>query len=90
MARFNRRLRAPNAVKRAAADRFALAILPIIGEIRAAGVTSLNGIARELRRRNVARPRAGRWTASTVHSVLLRMIAPEIRAEARRCFPEEP
>jgi hypothetical protein len=90
LARFNRRLRAANAVKRAAADRFALAILPIIGEISAAGITSLNGIARELRRRNVPRLRAGRWTASTVRSVLFRTIAPEIRAEASRCLPDEP
>jgi hypothetical protein len=89
MAHLHRRLRAANAVKRAAADRFALTILPIIDDIRGTGITSLNGIARELRRRNVARPRAGRWTASTVRTVLFRTIAPEIRAEAGRRLPDE-
>jgi hypothetical protein len=84
MARLRRRLCATNAVKRATAGRFALAILPIIADIRATGITSLNGIARELRRRDVVRPRVGRWSASTVRAVLFRTIAPEIRAEACR------
>ncbi len=72
MARFNRRLRAAHAVNRAAADRFAALVLPIITEIRATGVTSLNGIARELRRRNIPTRRGGRWAAGTVRHLLYR------------------
>ena len=47
MARFNRRLRAAHAVNRAAADRFAALVLPIITEIPSCrGPTPDSGLAR--------------------------------------------
>ena len=55
-----------------AAYRFAADVLPIIGDIRAGGVTSLNGVAEELNRRGVGTPRAGRGKAMTVKRVVER------------------
>ena len=52
------------------ANRFAADVLPIIGDIRAGGVTSLNGVAWELNRRGVGTPRCGRWKAMTVRRVV--------------------
>ncbi len=51
------------------ADRFAADVLPVIEDIRAGGVTSLNGVAEELNRRGVGTPRGGRWRAMTVRRV---------------------
>ena len=55
-----------------AADQHATSVLPIIKEIRAAGVTSLNGIAQALQARGVRTARGGRWHAQTVRNVMLR------------------
>ena len=76
MARFNRRLRAARAVNRAKADGFAVAVLPIAAEIVESGITSFNGIARELRRRGVPTARGGRWTASRVRALVYRKLSP--------------
>ncbi len=54
------------------ADRFAADVLPVIEDIRAGGVTSLNGVAGELNRRGVGTPRGGRWAAMTVRRVVER------------------
>ncbi len=54
------------------ADRFAADVMPIIDDIRAGGVTSLNGVAEELNRRGVGTPRGGRWKAMTVRRVVER------------------
>ena len=54
------------------ADRFAADVLPIIEDIWAGGVTSLNGVAEELNRRGVGTPRGGRWKAMTVRRVVER------------------
>ena len=54
------------------AYRFAADVLPIIGDIRAGGITSLNGVAEELNRRGVGTPRGGRWAAMTVRRVVER------------------
>jgi len=51
---------------------FAADVLPIIEDIRAGGVTSLNGVAEELNRRGVGTPRGGRWAAMTVRRVVER------------------
>lgn len=55
-----------------AADRHAASVLPNIKEIRAAGITSLEGIAQELQARGVRTARGGRWHAQTVRNVMLR------------------
>ncbi len=54
------------------ADRFAADVLPVIEDIRAGGITSLNGVAEELNRRGVSTPRGGRWAAMTVRRVVER------------------
>ena len=55
-----------------AADRHAASVAPVIAEIRAAGITSLEGIAQALQARGVPTARGGRWRAQTVRNVLLR------------------
>ena len=59
------------AVNKAAADRFARNVAPIIAEIKASGAaTSLRGIARALDARGIAGARGGRWTNGAVRGVL--------------------
>lgn len=57
---------------KANADRFAANVFPIINEIRAAGITTLRGIAQALDARGVPTSRGGKWYAATVRSVLIR------------------
>ena len=57
---------------RAEADRFAANVLPVIEAIRAAGVTTLQGIADALNARGIATARGGKWHASTVRNALRR------------------
>jgi DNA invertase Pin-like site-specific DNA recombinase len=57
---------------RAGADRHAVDILPIIEDIRAAGITSLEGIAAELNVRGILTARGGRWYGTTVRNLLAR------------------
>ncbi len=54
------------------ANRFATNTLPIIQEIRAAGICTLNGIACALNARGVRTPRGGEWKPMTVKRVLER------------------
>jgi DNA invertase Pin-like site-specific DNA recombinase len=60
------------AVKRERADRFAANVLPIVHQIRAAGIDTLDGIADALSARGVRTRRGGSWHASTVRNLLLR------------------
>jgi len=60
---------------KASADRHARDILPIIDDIRAIGVHTLQGIADELNARGIVTAREGRWYAATVRSVLNRCSA---------------
>ena len=55
-----------------AADQHAASVAPIIEEIRAAGISSLEGIAQALQARGVRTARGGRWHAQTVRNVMLR------------------
>jgi DNA invertase Pin-like site-specific DNA recombinase len=57
---------------RTTADRHAQDVLPIIEAIRGQGVTSLNGIAAELNRRDILTARGGKWHATTVWNLLAR------------------
>jgi DNA invertase Pin-like site-specific DNA recombinase len=63
------------ASRRAAADRFARNVVPIIRDIQSAGISSQRGIARALTARGIATARGGEWTAVQVGSVLARSIA---------------
>ena len=47
-------------------DGFAANVLPLIGTIRAAGVTGLRGIAAGLNTRGIPTARGGRWQVSNV------------------------
>jgi DNA invertase Pin-like site-specific DNA recombinase len=57
---------------RARAKRFAGNVLPIVREIKAAGVVSLDGIAAALNARGIRTVRGARWYASTVRNLLAR------------------
>jgi DNA invertase Pin-like site-specific DNA recombinase len=54
------------------AERFAANVLPIVAEVRACGVTGLEGIAAALNGRGVRTARGGRWHVSTVRNLLAR------------------
>jgi DNA invertase Pin-like site-specific DNA recombinase len=74
--------RAVQGIKRKA-DTFALDVAPIIADIEASGITSHEGIARELNAREIknARGGTGSWTAATV-SRLRRRLCPAEGAAA--------
>ena len=55
-----------------AADRHAHDIMPVIEDIRAGGITTLEGIAAELNARGILTARRGQWYAMTVARMLLR------------------
>jgi hypothetical protein len=60
----------------ARANRIAADLAPIIGELRATGLTSLNGIAAALDRRHVPTPAgSGHWHAAQVSRLLKRLAA---------------
>jgi DNA invertase Pin-like site-specific DNA recombinase len=61
-----------HAANRAAADRFAGNVLPIVKSIRDSGITSHAGIAEALNSRGVRTARGGRWHATTVRNLLAR------------------
>lgn len=54
------------------ADAHAAQVRPIVEAIRAEGVETLSGIARELTARGVLTARGGAWDASRVRCLLLR------------------
>jgi DNA invertase Pin-like site-specific DNA recombinase len=55
------------------ADAFAANLSPVIADIRAAGVVSLEGIASELNKRSILTARGGAWYATTVKRLLARV-----------------
>ncbi len=55
------------------ADARARSLAPIITEIRATGVRSYNGIAAQLDKRGIPTARGGRWAATQVRDILLRL-----------------
>ena len=54
------------------ANRFAVNVLPIVREIRAAGIPTLDGIASALNARGVRTARGGAWYPATVRNLLAR------------------
>ena len=59
-----------------AADRFAETVMPIIGSLQRAGITSLRGIAIALNNRGIRTARGGEWQVSNVRNVLARRATP--------------
>ncbi|HEY7242626.1 MAG TPA: recombinase family protein [Xanthobacteraceae bacterium] len=57
---------------RAAAERYAVNVLPVIREIQASGVKSLRGVARALAARGIATARGGEWSPVQVSDILRR------------------
>lgn len=57
----------------AQADTRARALSPVIAEICAAGVHSYNGIAAQLNARGIPTARGGRWAATQVRDIVLRL-----------------
>ena len=57
---------------RAKADQHARQVMPVVAELRAAGITGLKAIARALNERGVLAPRGGRWQATSVRHLLAR------------------
>jgi DNA invertase Pin-like site-specific DNA recombinase len=62
------------AANKARADRFAANVLPIVNEIKAAGVTSVRGISKALNARGVRTAGGGAWHPTSVHRLLNRAI----------------
>ena len=58
---------------RQSADKRAMALAPIVREVRAAGFVKLQAMADELNKREVKTAHGGRWHASTVLSLLGRL-----------------
>ena len=65
-------LRRARATRTRQADQFAGNAIPVIDAIKAAGVTTLRGIADALNARGIATSNGGRWHAKTVARVLQR------------------
>jgi DNA invertase Pin-like site-specific DNA recombinase len=63
------------AARMAQADQFASNILPVVLQIRAAGVKTLNGIAEALNARGLRTPRGGEWQAVQVRRIMERHCA---------------
>ena len=61
-----------HAANRAAADEFASNVLPIVKEIQASGLSTLQAIADALNARGARTARGGRWHSSTVYNLLVR------------------
>ena len=61
------------AVSQVEADRFAASVLPIIDELKGAGITSYRGIGEALNRRGVRTARGGQWQVSNVRNLLARI-----------------
>jgi hypothetical protein len=57
----------------AQAEARARALSPVIAEIRAAGAHSYNGIAAQLNARGIPTARGGRWAATQVRDIVLRL-----------------
>lgn len=58
---------------KAAAKAHANSLAPLIGQLRAAGITSVRAVAEELNRRQVPTPRGGEWHPTSVARLLARL-----------------
>lgn len=67
--------RAALAAVRAKADAHAAELRPVIDELRAEGIASLEAIAAALNQRGMQTPRGARWYASSVRNLIARLEA---------------
>ncbi len=68
-----RGIRNSRRVRTAKANDFAQRLAPIIADIRAAGVDTTSGLARELNARDIEAPRGGQWGVTQVRRLLARL-----------------
>ena len=68
--RFAETIERAHAAHKAAADRFAANVLPVVREIQASGATTLDAVAQALNARGVRTARGGRWHPMTVRNLL--------------------
>ncbi|WP_428526812.1 recombinase family protein [Pseudorhodoplanes sp.] len=59
-------------VQVASAEQFVREMLPLLGAIRAAGVTTIGATTRALNQRGIRSPRGGQWHVSSVTNLLAR------------------
>lgn len=64
-------MRAAKAI-RGSADLFAANVIPVVRQIEAAGVTTLEGIAKALNARGIKTARGGRWHPTTIRNLMAR------------------
>lgn len=69
---------------RSNADTFAMNIMPVVEALQARGVTSLSRLAESLEAAGVQTQRGGRWTASGVRNILLRLEHTRTHGTSRR------
>ena len=60
-------------VRSARATEFAQRLAPIIADMRARGIDTTKGIARELNNRDIEAPRGGQWSATQARRALARL-----------------
>ena len=65
--------RAAVAALRIKADRHASELRPVLDELRAEGITTMEGMAAALNERGMQTPRGARWHASSVRNLLARI-----------------
>ncbi len=68
-----RGIRNSQRVRTAKADGFAQRVAPIIADMRAAGIDTTSGLARELNARDIEAPRGGQWGVTQVRRLLARI-----------------
>lgn len=57
----------------AEADRFAATVMPVIGQLQSAGITSYRAIAAALNNRGIRTARGGQWQVSNVRNLMARL-----------------
>ena len=73
-----------HAAHRAAADRFAINVLPVIATIQASGITTFAAIAAALNARGIPTARGGRWHLETVRLILKRQARLDLAAPSKK------
>jgi hypothetical protein len=64
-------------------ERHAASLAPVITELRAAGITTLTAIAREMNNRGIPAARGGSWSWNTAACLLTRLGHPLVKVKPR-------